>query len=340
MINLKIRHYKNNKNNKNNGVFNKIFNFFFRKNKFFFFEHNQDELKYCKNFGIMIINYYFGGNRQNEKAANIGDYIQSLASLQFMPKNCKPYFVDREEIQLYNGTKIKLIMAGWHALIKTNQFIPPQIEPIFTSYHINTETLPDVYVENLKKFAPIGCRDIKTRDQFIKYGIDAYFSGCLSLTLDIDYAANENERTNEIIFVDYKFGDFPLADKFILSLKAYNFNNITYLTHHFKINLTYIERFQLAKKLLDRYARAKLIISTRLHVVLPCLGLNTPAILINRYYDPGRYPGLYELLNTVGRIQDGKFEIRVNVNNEGFVYNSKKYLEYSTKLKEYLKKNV
>ena len=52
-----------------------------------------------------------------------------------------------------------------------------------------------------KKYSPIGCRDLKTRDQFISYGIKAYFSSCLTTTLDIDFAVNEKERTSEIIFI-------------------------------------------------------------------------------------------------------------------------------------------
>ena len=48
--------------------------------------------------------------------------------------------------------------------------------------------------------------------------------------------------------------------------------------------LTHIQRFQLAKKLLDKYARAKLIISARLHGSLPCLAFNTPVIFINQDY--------------------------------------------------------
>jgi hypothetical protein len=177
----------------------------------------------------------------------------------------------------------------------------------------------------------------ETRDVFIKYGINSYFTGCLTLTLDIDYAADEKERTNEIIFVDYKFGEYLRADRFISSLKAYNFSNITYLDHHFKLNLTYVERFQLTKKLLDKYARAKLVITKRLHAALPCLAFNTPVILINKRFDNERFKGLYELLNTVGYNQQHRFEIRVNIDDKGFVYNSKKYLEYALKMKEYLK---
>ena len=98
-----------------------------------------------------------------------------------------------------------------------------------------------------------------------------------------------------------------------------------------------MERFQLAKKLLDKYARAKLVITKRLHGALPCLAFNTPVILINKRYDNDRFKGLYEFFNTVGINPENKFEIRVNIDDKGFVYNSKKYLEYAQKLKEQLK---
>ena len=286
----------------------------------------------------MIYEYYFDRKVPQSWGTNIGDYIQSLAALQYLPKNCKPYLIDRDEVQFYNGTKVKLIMASWNTLLHDNKYISPQIEPILISYHLNKpDKLPSIYVENMKKFAPIGCRDFKTREQFISYGINAYFTSCLTTTLDIDYAVDKGERTDEIIFIDYKFGKFPKADKFIYSLKAYNFSKITYTYHHFDIKLTHIERFQLSKKLLDKYARAKLVISTRLHGALPSLACNTPVILVNWKYDFRRYPGLYELLNTVGINSKGKFEIKVNIDDKGFVYNPKKYLEYAKKLKEHLK---
>ena len=301
-------------------------------NKFFFFEKNQEELKYCTNYGLMIYEY---NNKIN--IVNIGDYIQSLAALQYLPKNCKPYFVDRDTIQFYNGSKVKLIMNSWNEISKGNKYISNQIIPIFISYHIsNKKGLPSIYLKNLGNFSPIGCRDTNTRDKLLKYGINAYFSSCLTTTLDIDYSVCEKERTNDIIFTDFKFGDYSQADNYILSLKAYNFNNLINITHLCNLTLTHIERFKFAKKLLDKYARAKLVITTRLHAALPCLALNTPVILVNKKFDI-RFSGLYKFLNTIGRNEENKFEIKVNVDNKGFVYNSKEYLSYSIKLKEALK---
>ena len=306
-------------------------------NNSFFFEENLEELDYCTNYGLLVYDYYYTGKIHT---TNIGDYFQSLAALQFLPKNCKPYFVDRDIVQFFHGPKVKLIMNAWHYLHEGNKYISEQIIPIFVSYHLNNNfNLPEIYTNTLKKYSPIGCRDTKTRDQFIKYGIDSYFSSCLTTTLDIDFAVNDSERTNEIIFIDYKFGDYPKADQFLRTLNAYNLseNNIVHTEHEFNVNMTHIERFKLAKKLLNRYARAKLVVSSRIHGALPCLALHTPVIFIKRKYDHRRFPGLYELLNTIGKNSKNKFEVRVNIDEKGLVYNSNEYLEYANKLKERLK---
>lgn len=43
-------------------------------NKFFFFEFNQDKLKYCQNYGILVYDYNYNG-KIDKIRANIGDYI-------------------------------------------------------------------------------------------------------------------------------------------------------------------------------------------------------------------------------------------------------------------------
>lgn len=147
--------------------------------------------------------------------------------------------------------------------------------------------------------------------------------------------ANESERTNDIIFVDYKFGYNKKIDEYIKSLKVYNFSKIIYTHHNFNLKLPHFKRFKMAKNLLDKYARAKLVISTRLHAALPCLALNTPIIFVNKRFDI-RFYGLYEFLNTVGINSKGTFEIKVKLNENNYVVNPKEYLEYSKKLKQLL----
>lgn len=172
-----------------------------------------------------------------------------------------------------------------------------------------------------------------------KYGIDAYFSSCLTTTLDIDYSVNDLERTNEIIFIDYKFGYNKKIDNYIKSLSSYNFSNIVHTTHSFNLNNSQNKRFNIAKKLLDKYSKAKLVITSRLHGALPCLALNTPFIFVNNRYSI-RYEGLYEFMNTIGINATKQFNINVMLDENNFVINPKKYLKYSNELKHKIKKLI
>lgn len=265
-----------------------------------------------------------------------------MAALQYLPKNCTPLFIDRDNVENYNlSNHIFIFMNGWNILQKGNRRTSNFLIPIYLSYHINNgEHIDNITINNLKKYEPIGCRDIYTKNILKKNGIDAFFSSCLTTTLDIDYTNINIERTNEIIFIDYRFGQYPKADNFIKSLKGYNFINITHISHMYKLSkYSQLERFQYAKKLLDRYAKAKLVISTRIHGALPCLALRTPIIFINKKYDI-RYPGLYELLNTIGINSEGKFQINVKLDNNNLVVNPKKYLKYSQNLKRIIKKKL
>ena len=176
-------------------------------------------------------------------------------------------------------------------------------------------------INHLKKYQPIGCRDKKTYYKLLRKGIKAYFSGCITTTLDIHYYQKENSREKEILFTDFTFGYFPKADIFIKNLKAYDFTNVTYLSHGFSSNYSHIERFKIADKILKKYAKASLVITTKIHAALPCLALKTPVILVNRQYDNERFDGLYDLLNTIGINSSNKFEINININDRGLVYN-------------------
>jgi hypothetical protein len=138
---------------------------------------------------------------------NIGDYIQSLAARQFLPK--VDVYVDREKLYKYEGEKIKLILNGW--FLHNSKNWPPSdlIEPLFISFHLSPLSAKDILDEKgiryLKKYSPIGCRDVYTKEMLIKHGIDAYYSGCLTLTLCKTYFCGS--RNKEILFVDPIFND-------------------------------------------------------------------------------------------------------------------------------------
>ena len=296
----------------------------------FFFEKNN--LEYCKHYGIFIYDYLDSFTIYN-KIGNIGDYIQSIASLQFLPNDCKPIFVDRDLIQYYHGPKIKLIINGFFSIREGNKFCSDEINPLFISYHINNNNIDNRMIEHLKKNQPIGCRDHHTYKFLSGIGVKSYFSSCVTTTLNRKYFIHDSNINEGIIFTDFKFGKYPRADNYIKNLKAYNFSNITYLTHKFNTNLTQLQRFKLAYNILQKYAKAKLVITTRIHATLPCLSFRTPVIFINQKFR-NRYAGLYEFFNTIGINSQNKFEINVKLDKEGFVINKENYLKYSFELKK------
>ena len=71
----------------------------------------------------------------------------------------------------------------------------------------------------LKKHAPIGCRDKFTVQILNEKGIDAYFTGCLTLTLD-NYKVDDALRGDDIYIVD-PFYNFPTAEKVFLTPKHF-----------------------------------------------------------------------------------------------------------------------
>lgn len=295
-----------------------------------------------KKYGLLCYSYDHISYKYCPERVNIGDYIQSLAAKQFFPESYSSVLIDRDKLGLYKGPKVKTIMNSWYFINRNNKVFSNNIDPIFVSLHINnTEDITKGTIEYLKKYEPIGCRDYATSVALAKKGVKTYFSSCLTTTLDEKYKAKDSERTNDIIFCDYKLGDYPEADKYLKSLKQYNFNKVVYTNHEvFPKKLTHEQRFKIAEGLLNKYARAKIVVTSRIHCALPCLALGTPVILVKENYDKKRFDGLYSLLNTIGKNEQGNFEIRVNLNESGEVINSKNYLKYAEKLKATVRKQI
>jgi len=138
----------------------------------------------------------------NHGKNNIGDYVQALAASQFYPSI--DGFVNREAMSDYKGEQCKVIMNGWY--MHHPEKWPPSdnITPLFVAFHLN-DSVKDKMLSNdgvsyLKKNAPIGCRDYYTKNLLKSYGIDAYFSGCLTLTLGLKYKSEQ--KSGKVYIVD------------------------------------------------------------------------------------------------------------------------------------------
>lgn len=270
---------------------------------------------------------------------NIGDYMQSLAASKFYNKT--DYYIEREKVSSFKSDiPVKTIMNAWWMWSKN---WPPSnsINPLFVSVHISPESakwiLSEEGIAYLKQHSPIGCRDLNTLNMMKEKNIDAYFSGCLTLTLGKNYHFNNETRGGVTICdpyykIDFKSLLFSKYNIFALLITYYHnktffqkirksfgykhkmFNiknrfvkligeNIqlaffyktyrTLFTEELIKNATYTSQWieteneqstkQLLEKaevLLQKYAHAKMVITSRIHCALPSLGCDTPVLFV------------------------------------------------------------
>ena len=263
---------------------------------------------------------------------NIGDDIQSYAAARFLPRI--DYMIDRENIESFVPEKkeyVYTIMNAWYIHDKYNFNFSPYIYPLFISMFFKRflyedgitygiDYLNENVICDLKKYSPVGARDIHTKKIFDRLGIDNYFSGCMTLTIEkfsnvkkedyivvvglnndeINYIKSKTNRPIKIIRQDVKRGIF--SDE------------------------TWETRKKRVEKILKTYQGAHMVITNKLHCSLPCLALETPVLLL---YDKsfsenkdriGTYLGY---LNYVDR---NKF-INSNIDFENPKSNPKDYLK-------------
>jgi len=102
-----------------------------------------------------------------------------------------------------------MVTFGWYAQYRPDMTygmpLHANIRPIFVSVHINHISLltPET-IAYLKKYAPVGCRDWNTVHLLHAAGIPAFFSGCITTTVDTLFAGAPGERGHGNMFVDTK----------------------------------------------------------------------------------------------------------------------------------------
>ena len=247
---------------------------------------------------------YFGTN-------NLGDEIQTIAALQFLPR--VDAWVDREQLSAFlSDTTHKIILNGW--FLHRPEHWPPSrwLRPLIVSFHLTRQINPNFSklapsstvlspkgIRYLKDHEPIGARDLDTLGQLRAAGVSAYFSGCLTLTLR---APNPPPRRDKIYAVD-------VSNEVCAFLDRHSDVPIIRLTHA-EHHLFGQVRFDRAAWLLGIYSSAKAVVTGRLHCALPCLALGTPVLLVEPADDPWRFHGLRDLLRHVSEPQllEGRYQ--------------------------------
>ncbi len=247
---------------------------------------------------------------------NIGDDIQAVAAKRFLPENS--IAIDREFIGAFeHAGAVKTLMNGWYMHTKDYCWYvndvpppdkcwppPPSIDPLLISIHLDPgfvpEALSDEGIAYLKQHGPVGARDYPTLHLLQAQNIPSYFSGCLTLTLENDC----QERGDIIYAVD-------IDSACLAYLKSKTQSKVEVVHHGLKFItfLTNQQRLNYAENLLEKYKRAKCVVTTRLHATLPNLALETPVLLINQK-GSARFDGLKELVRNCTRDEflRGEFE--------------------------------
>lgn len=96
---------------------------------------------------------------------------------------------------------------GWlmHPMFQTTYDAPmnPRLRPIFISVHINDlELLTPEAVAWFRRYAPVGCRDWNTVHLLQAAGVPAFFSGCLTTTIDAVFPDSPPTERHGTLFVD------------------------------------------------------------------------------------------------------------------------------------------
>lgn len=270
---------------------------------------------------------------------NIGDEIQSIAAMNRLPR--VDFFLDRDN--LYQDAKningeISIILNGW--FLQFPEKWPPSenLRPLCISMHITREAVSsslqlhpsavltaEPMANYLRRFGPIGARDKYTRDLLNAAGIESYFSGCLTMTLERPSVS----KSKDLIILN----DIPPE---VIQHIRKNTKKFTFLTSHIGHNESdSTARFNLAQEYLTLYARASCVVTSRLHCALPCLAMGTPVLLIETAADHYRFDGLRDFLHhcSADDFISGKFDY----NTDSPPDNKEDYLPYRQALLDKVK---
>jgi hypothetical protein len=227
--------------------------------------------------------------------SNLGDEIQTLAALQYLPEK-NVGLVARE--WLHNNRwagQPKIILNGWF-LHEGKHWPPaPHFDPLIVSFHAAPsvpEILDGAGLEYLRAYAkrrPIGARDRSTLERLRDKGIDAYFSGCLTLTL----RPFENAGRSDVIFA------VDLDEAETAQLRKKTDRPIVPVAHIDTTPTAPWERLGKAERLLRQYQAAHAVVTSRLHAALPSIALGAPVLLVARNPNESRFGGLRDHLHSV-----------------------------------------
>ena len=268
----------------------------------------------------------YGHPGRSRASANIGDHVQSLASLGHLVRHQDLRYDGRQDLvdlltQLRSRVRPELqrhseerrvaliqidrdasmyaaippntwtLAFGWymHAIFGTRYGFPfhPNLLPIFVSFHCSKrDLLTEEAVAYLRRFAPIGCRDWTTVDILLSVDVPAFFSGCLTSTARTVFPERVDRPAAE---APVAYVDMPKAVvPHRAPVHAHSSDAIRFRS--FATNVSD------AVDLLETYrGKYRGVVTSRLHGYLPLRSLGVPVDFQPKNRSDPRFAGLIDI---------------------------------------------
>ncbi len=276
----------------------------------------------------------YGHPSATKASANIGDHIQTIAALAHLVRHRNVRLHGREDLidllaqfrartrpeRLDDGVHADLevitahrdasiyepipedtwiLCFGWfmHSLFRMRHAFPMHrnLRPIFVSFHCNKRELltPDA-IEYLKRYGPVGCRDWPTVDLLLSIGVPAFFSGCLTMTIDTVFPDLTAPPAAD---APVAYVDVPATDGGV----AFKHSSDAVRRRSFVANI------YAALELLERYRREhRAVVTSRLHCYLPVRSLGMDVDFRPENRSDVRFDGLIDISDAeFAAIRDG-----------------------------------
>ena len=268
----------------------------------------------------------YGHPGANRASANIGDHVQSIASLGHLVRHRNVRLHGRKDLvellgRLGERTRPELLRDdvdadlevmtvhrdasmyeaipedawvlcfGWymHALFGMRHGFPlhRNLRPVFISFHCNKrELLTPEAVEYLRRYGPVGCRDWTTVYLLLSLGVPAFFSGCLTTTINTVFPdpAEGPPADAPIAYVDALAEDVPEG-------------GVTYKHSSGAVRRrSFVANVNAAVDLLETYrSKHRAVVTSRLHCYLPVRSLGVDVDFRPKNPSDVRFDGLIDI---------------------------------------------
>ncbi|WP_231442507.1 polysaccharide pyruvyl transferase family protein [Brevibacterium zhoupengii] len=266
-----------------------------------------------RNFGVLSY------DQPGIRSRNIGDYIQTLASIGHLLRYENLSFTGDtgltdlfaklrnsvKQERKYAGPEAELnlvevyrdgnvyqdipedtwyIAFGWymHDIFGKSFNIPfhPNLRPILLSVFVRyPEMLTPDAIAYLKKYGPVGCRDWQSVAVLRAVGVPAFFSGCLTTTVDTLFPARDRDKRSGTLRVDWmKGGKGPSRKQTVTAIRDKSFP----------------ENLELARSWVSDYAyKYSRVLTSRLHANLPARSVGAAVEFEPKNKSDSRFGGLY-----------------------------------------------